>query len=104
MQASVFVETISVSLQVLADSTPELTKAYRFQLEAISGGARLDSNPEATVSTLIVTASDNPHGKIQFAVSQTRVSESVGKVSVAAVVLLCLIINFLYLNVPRCLC
>jgi hypothetical protein len=65
----------------LADIKPELTKAYRFELEAISGGARLSRNPGSTVSTVVVTASDNPHGIVQFTKSETSVLEHVGKVS-----------------------
>ena len=73
-------------MQVLADATPELTETYKFELEAIHGGARLDSRPSTTVSTIVVTASDHPHGIIQFALSHRRVAESIGKVTATIVV------------------
>ena len=71
-----------INLFVKPDALPELSKTFTLTLETIQGGARFDADPKSTTATLLVAASDNPYGVVQFVSPFTRnVLEGVGQVS-----------------------
>eukprot|EP00118_Oscarella_pearsei_P022727 m.265821 g.265821 ORF g.265821 m.265821 type:complete len:6112 (+) comp40493_c2_seq23:779-19114(+) len=75
-------QNTTIDLYVTPDSTPELSRTFTLNLERVLGGARLDTDPEALSATLLVAASDNPHGIVQFSSPFTRtVSEGIGRVT-----------------------
>lgn len=67
------------------DAKPEESKNYQIYLERTTGGAELDV-PASTKSNIIVAASDNPYGTVQFASPlKVNVSEDIGMVNASLV-------------------
>ncbi len=69
-------------LQILPDATPEVARLFSLDLVSASL-ANIDVN--STHIDLIVTASDNPHGVIQFASGALSVTEGEASVPVTVV-------------------
>lgn len=70
-------------LQVSADGTPELSEVYSLSLTAvrtvssdISQMGIAELNSLATMATLTVQASDNPHGVVEFQETSVSSEES----------------------------
>ena len=70
-------------LQVSADGTPELSEVYSLSLTAvrtvsndISQMGIAELNSLATMGTLTVQASDNPHGVVEFQETSVSSEES----------------------------
>ena len=71
--------TATITIEIAADGMPELSEVYTLSLVAVNtvsddisqmGVAELDS--QATMATLTVRASDNPHGVVEFQEGSVR--------------------------------
>ncbi|GFR83307.1 G-protein coupled receptor 98-like, partial [Elysia marginata] len=76
-------QTASIILQTRDDSVPELRQTFILRLNSASGGAVLSPQPGAVSASVTYTASDYPHGLVQFVLPPAvDVSEDQGNVRV----------------------
>ena len=80
MQGSNYTEIV---FSVAADGTPELAEEYSLSLTSvqtfsddISSMGRAELDPSATMATITLRASDNPHGVVEFQEMTAETEES----------------------------
>ncbi|XP_038076858.1 adhesion G-protein coupled receptor V1-like isoform X2 [Patiria miniata] len=79
-------QNATIMLQTIDDSIPETKQTYILQLSSITGGAAIDPDSQANQATIIVVASDNPHGVFEFSgLPEVVVSEDLPQVSLDVV-------------------
>ena len=57
---------IIVLPQTIDDAIPETKQTYVLQLSSVTGGASIDPDSTVNQATVVVIASDNPHGIFEF--------------------------------------
>ncbi|XP_022110249.1 G-protein coupled receptor 98-like isoform X2 [Acanthaster planci] len=79
-------QNATIMLQTIDDSVPEIKQTYVLQLSSVTGGAAIDPEADANQATVIVVASDHPHGVFEFSgLPEVIVSEDLPQVSLEVV-------------------